>query len=44
VTVGDIDGGVVGFGVVLPGRYVGSNVGEAVGASEGTLEGFGVGS
>lgn len=39
-----MDGGVVGFGVVLPGRYVGSNVGEAVGSLEGALEGFGVGS
>jgi len=37
------DGTELGYGVVLPGRYVGSEVGTTVGDSEGRAEGTGVG-
>ena len=41
--VGRDDGDVVGAGVDLPGRYVGSNVGAAEGSKDGENDGRGVG-
>lgn len=42
MNVGPIVGFVVGPGVDLPGKYVGSNVGEPVGTKLGAVEGTGV--
>jgi len=41
-TVGVADGTALGCGVLLPGKYVGSQVGAAVGAEDGPAVGAGV--